>query len=80
MVLLPFAQLMPLARRHWAHIYPSGFVPQFQTTSNWANQVRPFQPETGDISFEMAQDVLKAAELLKTAKLAVFNGLDATQQ
>jgi ATP-dependent helicase/nuclease subunit B len=79
-VLLPFAQLMPLARRHWAHIYPSGFVPQFQTTSNWANQLSPFQPETGDISFEMAQDVLKAAELLKTAKLAVFNGLEAPQQ
>ena len=52
-VLLPFAQLMPLARRYWAHNYPSGFVPQFQTTSNWANQLRPFQPEAGDISFEM---------------------------
>jgi ATP-dependent helicase/nuclease subunit B len=79
-VLLPFAQLMPLARRHWAQIYPSGFVPQFQTTSNWANQLRPFSPETGDISFEMAQDVLKAAQLLKTAQLEVFSGLDATQQ
>jgi ATP-dependent helicase/nuclease subunit B len=71
---------MPLARRHWAQIYPSGFVPQFQTTSNWANQLRPFAPEAGDISFEMAQDVLKAAQLLKTAKLDVFAGLDATQQ
>ena len=80
MVLLPFAQLMPLARRHWAQIYPSGFVPQFQSTSNWANQLRPFVPEAGDISFEMAQDVLQAAHLLKTAKLDVFAGLDATQQ
>ena len=71
---------MPQARRHWAQIYPSGFVPQFQTTSNWANQLRPFSAETGDISFEMAQDVLKAAQLLKTAKLDVFAGLDATQQ
>ncbi len=71
---------MPLARRHWAHIYPSGFVPQFQSTSNWANQLRPFSAEAGDISFEMAQDVLKAAQLLKTAKLDVFAGLDATQQ
>jgi ATP-dependent helicase/nuclease subunit B len=79
-VLLPFAQLMPLARRHWAQVYPSGFVPQFQTTSNWANQLRPFAPEIGDISVEMAQDVLKAAQLLKTAKLDVFAGLDATQQ
>jgi ATP-dependent helicase/nuclease subunit B len=79
-VLLPFAQLMPLARRFWALTYPSGFVPQFQTTSNWAKQLRPFSPETGDISFEMAQDVLKASQLLKTAKLDVFAGLDATQQ
>ena len=79
-VLLPFAQLMPLARRYWAQIYPSGFVPQFQTTSNWANQLRPFASDVNDISFEMAQDVLKAANLLKTAKLDVFAGLDATQQ
>jgi ATP-dependent helicase/nuclease subunit B len=79
-ILLPFAQLMPLARRHWAQMYPSGFVPQFQTTSNWANQLRSFQPEAGDISFEMAQDVLKADQLLKTAKLDVFAGLDATGQ
>ncbi len=71
---------MPLARRYWAQTYPSGFVPQFQTTSNWANQLRPFQTEAGDISFEMAQDVLKAAQLLKTSKLDVFAGLDATQQ
>jgi ATP-dependent helicase/nuclease subunit B len=70
---------MPLARRYWADVYPSGFVPQFQTTSNWANQLRPCVPEAGDISFEMAQDVLKAANLLKTAKLDVFAGLDAMQ-
>ena len=79
-VLLPFAQLMPLARRNWAEVYPSGFVPQFQTTSNWANQLRPFASDVNDISFEMAQDVLKAADLLKTAKLDVFTGLDATRQ
>ena len=71
---------MPLARRHWAQIYPSGFVPQFQTTSNWAAQLRPFAPEAGDVSFEMAQDVLKAAQLLKTAQLDIFAGLDVTQQ
>ena len=79
-VLLPFAQLMPLARRYWAEVYASGFVPQFQTTSNWSHQLLPFVSEASDISFEMAQDVLKAANLLKTAKLDVFAGLDATQQ
>ena len=79
-VLLPFAQLMPLARRYWAEVYASGFVPQFQTTSNWSHQLLPFVSEASDISFEMAQDVLKAAHLLKTAKLDVFAGLDAIQQ
>jgi ATP-dependent helicase/nuclease subunit B len=79
-ILLPFAQLMPLARRYWASVYPTGFVPQFQTTSNWANQLRSFAPDANDISFEMAQDVLKAAHLLKAAKVSVFENLDATQQ
>lgn len=79
-VLLPFAQLMPLARRYWAELYPSGFVPQFQTTSNWANELRLFVPAANDISFDMAQDVLKAASLLKNAKLSVFENLDAAQQ
>jgi ATP-dependent helicase/nuclease subunit B len=79
-VLLPFAQLMPLAKRHWAISYPAGFVPQFQTTSNWANQLRSFVPDANDISFEMAQDVLKAAYLLKTAKVSVVEKLDAAQQ
>ena len=71
---------MPLARRYWAEFYPSGFVPQFQTTSNWANELRLFVPDANDISFDMAQDVLKAASLLKNAKLSVFENLDATQQ
>ena len=71
---------MSLARRYWAQTYPSGFVPQFQTTSNWANQLRPFAPDVGDITFDVAQDVLKAANLLKRAKLDVFSGLDASQQ
>ena len=71
---------MPLARQHWAQTNPTGFVPQFQTTSNWANQLRPFKPDAGDISFEMAQDVLKAAQLLKTAKLDVFSGLDTAKK
>ncbi len=71
---------MPLARRYWAEFYPSGFMPQFQTTSNWANELRLFLPDANDISFEMAQDVLKAASLIKNAKLSVFENLDAAQQ
>src|SRR4051794_28520958 len=29
-VLLPYAQLMPLARRAWALLHPQGFAPRFE--------------------------------------------------
>ena len=35
-VLLPFAQLMPLAERLWAAQFPDAFAPRFETTRNWA--------------------------------------------
>ncbi|MEO6292227.1 MAG: PD-(D/E)XK nuclease family protein, partial [Burkholderiaceae bacterium] len=68
-VLLPYAQLMPVARRYWAQVYPSGFVPQFQTTQNWASQVRGFALDANDISFEAARDVLTAASLVEQSGL-----------
>ena len=64
-VLLPYAQLMAVARRYWAQVYPSGFVPQFQTTQNWASQVRGFALDANDISFEAARDMLTAASLVE---------------
>ena len=76
-VLLPYAQLMPLARRYWAQVYPSGFVPQFQTTQNWASQVRGFALEANDLSFETARDVLTAISLVEQAGLA---GSDAARR
>lgn len=69
-VLLPYAQLMPLARHYWAQACPSGFVPQFQTTQNWASQVRSFALDTHDLSFEAARDVLTATSLIEQAGLA----------
>ena len=68
-VLLPYAQLMPVARRYWSQVYPSGFVPQFQTTQNWAHQVRGFALDANDISFEAARDVLTAASLVEQSGL-----------
>ena len=32
LVLLPYAQLMPVARAYWAQVYPDGFAPRFETT------------------------------------------------
>ena len=31
-VLLPYAQLMPVARQSWAALQPTGFAPRFETT------------------------------------------------
>ena len=39
-VLVPYAQLMPVARRHWAAAVPDGFAPRFETTMNWAGKSR----------------------------------------
>lgn len=64
-VVLPYAQLMPVARRYWAAHYPNGFVPQFQTTQNWAGQLRGFKLDASDISFEAARDMLTASALLE---------------
>jgi ATP-dependent helicase/nuclease subunit B len=47
-VLLPYAQLMPIARRFWAELVPSGFAPRFETTMNWARQ-RPWEPAELDL-------------------------------
>lgn len=64
LVLLPYAQLMDSARRAWADAHPSGFVPRFETTRNWATSLSPFLPGPTDYSGDMARDTLIAASLL----------------
>src|SRR5881275_846069 len=56
-VLLPYAQLMPLARRFWVEQVPDGFAPRFETTLNWAAKAG-FAPGNDDIAFEMGRDLL----------------------
>lgn len=68
-VLLPYAQLMPLAARLWAQQFPSGFMPRFETTRNWASRVGTFQPGPNDLSFDHGRDLLSAASLLEGAGL-----------
>ena len=67
-VLLPYAQLMPLAGKLWAAELPSGFAPRFETTMNWA-AASGFAPEGDDISFDMGRDLLTAHSLLQRAGL-----------
>ncbi|MDB5873786.1 MAG: addB [Ramlibacter sp.] len=67
-VLLPYAQLMPLAKRLWAMAVPDGFPPRFETTMNWAGKTA-FAPGNDDISFDMGRDLLTARLWLEKAGL-----------
>ena len=69
-VLLPYAQLMPLAAQHWAAQFPDAFSPRFETTRNWAARAGWFVPGPNDLSFDHGRDLLTAAALLEGAGLA----------
>ena len=67
-VLLPYAQLMPLARRMWTALQPDGFAPRFETTMNWAAQYGP-AAGADDITFDRGRDLLTARAWLDRAGL-----------
>lgn len=64
-VLLPYAQLRPLAARLWSQCVHDGFAPQFETTQNWSTSVGGFRPGDTDITFDLALDTLTAQALLR---------------
>ncbi len=68
-VLVPYAQLMPLARRAWAAHAPDGFTPRFETTMNWAAR-SGFAPGPEDLSFDRGLDLLTARHWLERAGLS----------
>ena len=68
-VLLPYAQLMPVAERLWAQFRPQGFTPRFETTLSWSRSLGGTVPTANDISFDAALDVLTAGSLLAQAGL-----------
>ena len=63
-VLLPYAQLMPVARAQWAARHARGMMPRFETTFNWTSQWGAFVPQGWDMRFDAAQDLLTARSLL----------------
>ena len=64
-VLLPYAQLLPLAQGLWAQCYPDGFAPRFETTVNWSRALGAHgQESAADITFDVALDTLTAHALL----------------
>mgnify|MGYP001011427967 CR=1 FL=1 len=46
-ILLPYAQLMPVAARQWALRHPDGFAPRFETSRNWAHRLAAFKTTIG---------------------------------
>ena len=67
-VLLPYAQLMPIARREWARLQPQGFAPRFETSMNWAARLGHL-PGPDDVSFDRGRDLLTACTWLERAGL-----------
>ncbi len=69
-VLVPYAQLMGVARTAWVANGANGFTPRFETTRNWARSAGGFVPGEDDIAFDMARDLLTARSLLGRSGLA----------
>ncbi len=65
LVLLPYAQLIPLALRLWAELFPSGFPPRFETTQSWSRFLGGQSLEATDISQDTGLDLLTARALLE---------------
>lgn len=74
-VLLPYQQLLPLARRLWAERFPDGFAPRFETTRTWADAIGSFVSGPSDLSFDHGRDLLVAASLLEGAGRGGERGL-----
>ena len=66
-VLLPYAQLLPLASRLWGQCQPDGFAPRFETTMNWVQALGGRERQAMDISFDVGLDILTAQDLLAQA-------------
>jgi ATP-dependent helicase/nuclease subunit B len=67
-VLVPYIQVVPVARQAWARRVPDGFAPRFETTMNWARGTG-FEPGAGDVSMDMARDLPAARHWLEQAGL-----------
>jgi ATP-dependent helicase/nuclease subunit B len=75
-VLLPYAQLIPVAKKLWAQTCTDGFAPRFETTLTWSLGLSDFNPAATDLSFAMAVDMLNAQSMLDGVGLAtVRDGL-----
>lgn len=77
-VLLPYAQLMPVARRAWRRQAGDGFSPRFETTMNWARRLGGFVAGQDDLAFDHGRDLITAQSLLERAGLGPQRALLAS--
>ncbi len=68
-ILLPYAQLLPVARAAWLEAVPTGFAPRMETTSSWARSLAAPPAQHPDISLDRSRDMLAARALLEDAGL-----------
>ncbi len=72
-VLLPYVQLIGVARGAWARLAAGGqtavarFMPRFETTMNWSGSLAGFMPAQDDMRRDAARDILTAQTLLARA-------------
>ena len=71
-VLVPFAQLMPIARAAWVGAASragadTGFMPRFESTLNWARSLGAPALAGDDLRMDAAHDLLTAASLMARA-------------
>lgn len=64
LVLLPYAQLLPVWADAWACAVPDGFAPRFATTLGWARECGAPPPEDNDFRGDASLDALSARTLL----------------
>lgn len=68
-VLVPNPELAQHARKVWCAEGHAGFVPHFETALQCASRLGASLPEAGDLSFDMALDMLAARPLLEATGL-----------
>lgn len=66
-VLLPYAQLRPLAQRLWQQVFDDGFAPRFETTRSWTAAMGAAVDGAFDLRQDRALDLLTAHNLLVQA-------------
>lgn len=69
LLLLPYAQLVPVMRAAWLAAVPTGFAPRMETTASWARTVPAASATALDISTDRSRDMLTARGLLEDAGL-----------